>query len=140
MLAARSGDREQSDVHIQNAWDRVNGGEVKETPYRRFGNEYRYPLGSGNSRGRVKRASKVVVADPERPEPVGHHWLDVAWAFLLDGNRGKAIEAPNSARAADPINIRRHPQFRETLLALADQNRRTTASLPEPADWAGVDL
>ena len=148
LLAARAGDKDASDGYLERARDRVNAGGVNEVPYRGLdasptnvaAHWVAAPVEGGDPATAVERARQVEVVDPDRPERVGHYHLDVARAHLLDGNRGKAIESLNAARQADPVNIRRHPQFRETILALADQDRRTTDSLPELASWAGIEL
>jgi transcriptional regulator with XRE-family HTH domain len=148
VLAARAGDRELSDAHIQAARDRVNAGGVQEVPYLGLdasatniaAHWVAAPVEGGDAATAVARAAQVVVADPARPERVGHHYLDVARAHYLNGDRAKSIEALKAARAADPVNVRKHPQFHETLRALADQDRRTTDSLPELAHWAGIEL
>jgi len=148
LLAARAGDREASDAHLQSARDRVEAGGVQETPYRGLdasatnikAHWVAAPVEGGDPATAVERAAQVDVTDPSRPERVGHHHLDVARAHVLNGDRAKAIEALKAARKADPVNIRRHPQFRETVLALADQDKRTTDTLPELAHWAGIEL
>jgi transcriptional regulator with XRE-family HTH domain len=148
VLAARAGDSELSDAHLQAARDRVNAGGVQDTPYLGLdasatniaAHWVAAPVEGGDPAEAVKRASQVVIADPDRPERVGHHYIDTARAYLLNGDRAKAIESLNAARQADPFNVRKHPQFHETIRALADQDRRTTDSLPELAQWAGIEL
>jgi hypothetical protein len=148
MLAARAGSRDESDAHLEAARDRVNAGGVLETPYRGLdasptniaAHWVAAPVEGGDPSTAVQRAGQVEVNDPARPERVGHHYMDVARAHVLNGDRAAAISALNAAREADPVNTRRHPQFHETLRALADQDKRTTDSLPELAHWAGIDL
>lgn len=148
VLAARAGNREESDHHIETARDRVNGGGVLETPYRGLdasptniaAHWVAAPVEGGDAATAVRRAGQVEINDPDRPERVGHHYLDVARAHVLNNDRASAIAALNAARRADPVNVRRHPQFKETIRALAEHDRRTTDSLPELAAWAGVKL
>jgi transcriptional regulator with XRE-family HTH domain len=148
VLAARAGSPDESDHHIENARDRVNAGGVMETPYRGLdasptnitAHWVAAPVEGGDPAKAVERAGSVTVEDPARPERVGHHHLDVARAHLLNGDRAAALKSLNAARKADPVNTRRHPQFRESILSLADHDRRSTDTLPELAAWAGIKL
>jgi hypothetical protein len=88
----------------------------------------------------VRRAARVRVQDSGRPERVGHHHIDMARAWMLHGNRSEALAQLNCARRIAPHNTRHHPAVRETVLALADADRRTTDSLARFARWAGVAL
>lgn len=148
ILAARAGDQDASDHHLLEARRLIEEGDVMEIPYRGLDasetNLKAHWVGaaveSNNPELASRRASETVLEDSTRPERVGRFHVDLARAHLLNGERGKAIASLQAARKADPVNVRRHPQFRETVLALADQDRRTTDSLPELAAWAGIEL
>ncbi|HEY0619588.1 MAG TPA: helix-turn-helix transcriptional regulator [Kribbella sp.] len=148
VLAARDGDRDGADEHIQQARRRVEAGGVQETPYRGLDasptNIATHWVGaaveSADPAASVERATHVEVLDPGRPERVGRYYVDLARAHLLNGDRAQSIEALSRARTVDPVNTRQSPQVRETILALADRDRRTTDTLPELAKWAGVKL
>jgi hypothetical protein len=77
------------------------------------------------------------VLDVER---VGHHHIDMARAWMLHGDRAEALAHLNIARRIAPNNTRHHPAVRETVLALAAADRRTTSSLTSFARWSGVRI
>lgn len=64
----------------------------------------------------------------------------MARAWMLHGDRTESIKHLNAARRAAPYNTRYHPAVRETVLALAEADRRATDSLAGFARWAGVQL
>jgi hypothetical protein len=88
----------------------------------------------------IRRAEQVRVVDPSRPERVGHHHIDQARAWLLHGNRERAVAHLNSARRVAADRIRHHPQVHATVMALARADRRVTDSLAGFARWAGVPI
>jgi hypothetical protein len=61
-------------------------------------------------------------------------------AWMLHGDRAQALANLNAARRIAPFNTRQHPAVRETVLALAEKDRRVTTSLTSFARWAGIDL
>ena len=70
----------------------------------------------------------------------GHHHVDLARAWLLHGDRDRAFVELNVARRLAPQLTRYSPQVRETLVVLAEPDRRKTDSLTGFARWAGVRL
>lgn len=74
------------------------------------------------------------------PPRAGHHWQDTARAWLLAGEPGKALSALNKARKIAPQQTRLHPSVRETILGVAEAERRQTDSLANFANWVGVHL
>lgn len=88
----------------------------------------------------VRRAQTVQVVDSTRPERVAHHHIDMARAWLLHGDREQVLTNLNAARRILPEETRRHPSVRETVLALAATDRRTTDSLADFTRWAGISL
>ncbi|WP_344684692.1 hypothetical protein [Saccharopolyspora taberi] len=95
------------------------------------------PVESYDGTEAVTRASQVTVVDPSRPERVGHHHIDQARAWMLHGNRDRALAELNEARRISPHHTRIHPSVRETVRALAAA-RRSTGSLARFARWAGI--
>ena len=79
---------------------------------------------------------------PEHDEPsaVGRHWINVARAWTLHGDRTKALGALNQARRITPQKARYSPDVRETVHLLAEHDRRATDSLAGFARWAGITL
>jgi hypothetical protein len=88
----------------------------------------------------IRRGEQVRIADPDRPERVAHHYIDQARAWMLEGDRDRSLADLGIARRVAPRSTRHHPAVRETVLALADHERRATDSLARFARWAGIRL
>jgi hypothetical protein len=59
---------------------------------------------------------------------------------MLHGDRGRALDELNAARRVAPNATRHPPSVRETVLALAAADRRTTGSPAGFARWSGDRL
>lgn len=88
----------------------------------------------------VSRAEQVQIPAHAEPSRAGHHWIDVARAWTLHGDRTQALNALNRARRITPQQTRYHPQVHETVHLLAENDRRATDSLAGFARWAGITL
>ena len=86
----------------------------------------------------LKRAETFAPPVAAKPERAGHHWIDLARAYLLHGDRNRSLEALQRARAVSPQQTRHHPQVAETVVLLAETDRRTTNTLAGFARWAGI--
>ncbi|MGH3980761.1 MAG: helix-turn-helix domain-containing protein [Pseudonocardiaceae bacterium] len=76
---------------------------------------------------------------PDTPRRrLGHHHVDLARAWLLHGDRDRALAELYRARELTPQLVRYHPQVHETLATLAETDRRRSDSLAGFARWAGV--
>jgi len=147
VLAARAGDGAEADGYIEQARATAEAG-VPDTPYYNIDASLlnvtihwcAAPVEQYDGTEAVKRAQRVRVVDRRRPERVGHHHIDMARAWMLHGDRTESIKHLNAARRAAPYNTRYHPAVRETVLALAEADRRATDSLAGFARWAGVQL
>ncbi|WP_203981282.1 helix-turn-helix domain-containing protein [Planosporangium flavigriseum] len=88
----------------------------------------------------VTRAHDVRIGPGTPPERTSHHYIDLARGWLYNGDRGeKALACLNTARRLAPQQTRNHPMVRETLLALARVERRSTGSLREFTHWVGLE-
>lgn len=67
----------------------------------------------------------------------GHYWMDVARAYVLVGDREKALRSLQHARRVAPQLTRHHPQVRETALAIASSGR-TSEELTAFISWLGL--
>jgi transcriptional regulator with XRE-family HTH domain len=95
----------------------------------------------GDSALALTRADQQPIPSPTLlPSRHAHHQIDMARAELLHGRRDRALEALLVARQLAPQLTRYHPQARETIVALAERDRRATRSLANFAAWAGVKL
>ncbi|MGH3903523.1 MAG: hypothetical protein ACRDTE_04940 [Pseudonocardiaceae bacterium] len=88
----------------------------------------------------VGRAEQVQLPDRIEPTRAGYHWMDVARAWTLHGDRTKALGALKQARHIAPQQTRYHPTVHETVRILAETDRRATDTLAGFARWAGVKL
>ncbi len=148
VLAARAGDGAEADGYIGEARAIAGEFQLPAVPY--YGVDASAtnitvhwcaaPVEHYDGAEAVRRASTVHVADPRRPERVGHHHIDMARAWMLHGDRGRSLEELNAARRVAPNATRYHPSVRETMFALAAADRRKTGSLADFARWTGVQL
>lgn len=70
----------------------------------------------------------------------GHHYIDLARAYLLHGDRQGALGALQTARRLAPQQTRKHPMVRDTIAVLVDQHRRSNPELTHFAAWVGLKL
>ncbi|HEX5407766.1 MAG TPA: helix-turn-helix transcriptional regulator [Pseudonocardiaceae bacterium] len=88
----------------------------------------------------VERAHSFVLSGSAPAERVGHHWIDLARAYQLHGDRDRSLATLQRARTTSPQQTRYHPQVRETVRTLAEADRRRSDSLAGFARWAGITL
>jgi hypothetical protein len=137
VLAARAGDRDRADDFVTAAKAIADTSFSPASPYynidaSRLNIDIHWcaiPVEDYDGTTSVARAAQVRIADPRRPERVGHHWVDMARAWLLHGDRGQALDCLNRARRVAPNRVRHHPTVRSTVIALAQSDRRVTESL-----------
>ncbi|MGH3928945.1 MAG: helix-turn-helix domain-containing protein [Pseudonocardiaceae bacterium] len=144
---ARLGARDRADEHINEARQLVADG-VPAHPY--YGvnanaanvdiHYVRVPVELSDSTTAVGRAEQIHLPSDAQPSRVGHHWVDVARAWTLHGDRAKALNALNEARRIAPQQTRYHPSVRETVYLLAERDRRASDSLAGFARWAHITL
>jgi len=148
VMVARTGDTEAADGYLDQARAEVDQFGPPATPYYNIDASAlnvavhwcAAPVENYDGTEAVRRSQQVQVTDPTRPERVAHHHIDMGRAWMLHGNREQALANLNAARRIAPFNTRNHPSVRETLLALAEADRRTTESLAGFARWAGIEL
>lgn len=97
-------------------------------------------LESGDPDRAAREGAALVLPAGIAPPRAGHHWQDVARAWVLVGQPDKALRALNTARAVAPQQTRLHPSVRETLHAVAAAERRRTDSLASFARWVNVKI
>lgn len=95
-------------------------------------------LESGDPDRAAREGSALALPAEIAPPRAGHHWQDVARAWVLVGQTDKALRALGAARAVAPQQTRLHPSVRETLHAVAAAERRRTDNLADFASWVGV--
>lgn len=147
VFSARAGRADDSDAHINEARDIINRG-VPIAPYfdvhaNRINVDIHavaMPVELCDGTTALARAETIRLDDREEPERVGHHYIDLARAWVLHGNRELALRSLQAARRVAPLQTRYHPSVRETLHAIAAADRRSTETLAGFARWAGITL
>ena len=86
----------------------------------------------------VTQAAKVRIPPRTAPIRIGRYWIDLSQAWLLHGDRGRALDSLQHARRIAPQLTRYHPVVHETVHILAIQDARSTASLRNFAAWCGI--
>lgn len=72
-------------------------------------------------------------------ERVGHTYIDLARAFLMQGDPNAALRSLQRARHAAPQQTRHHTMTREIALSIASANRGPTEELSRFLTWLGLD-
>ncbi|MEU2042153.1 helix-turn-helix domain-containing protein [Nocardia niwae] len=145
VLAARSGDGELADEHLRAAGDlAVPSHEAANHYGTKFGaanvdiHRVAVPVELCDGTTAVSRADGIRLPADTAPSRSGHYWIDLSRAWLLHGDRRRALDSLNQARRIAPQLTRYHPQVHETVHALAARDARTTNSLANFAAWCGV--
>lgn len=100
--------------------------------------EVAVPIELADGTTAVTRAAKVSLPRSTAPCRAGHYWIDLSRAWLLHGDRTRAVESLQVARRIAPQLTRYHPQVHETVHVLAAHDARSTASLRNLAAWCGI--
>lgn len=147
LAAARAGDANTSDAHLAEARDVAQRVTLGSDHYR-----LAFDLDSVNiwsvglaverqdGTEAIKRAEGLRFSRTAPRERVGHHWIDLARAYQLHGDRGRALVTLYRAKKTTPQMMRAHPQVRETLMTLAEHDRCRSDSLAGLARWVGIRL
>jgi hypothetical protein len=149
VLAARAGDRQQSDAHLTEAREiAALTGEGTNHYGMEFGpanvglHEVSAAVEMADGTLAVTRAQHVqadghpAVLPPER---IGHYHIDLARGWLYHGDRRRALSALQTARRVAPQQVRYHPMVRETIRAIAHAEPRPNEDLRSFATWLGID-
>jgi transcriptional regulator with XRE-family HTH domain len=68
----------------------------------------------------------------------GHHYIDLARAHLIHGDRTASLTALQQAQRIAPQQTRLHPMVRETTAVLISLHRRSNPDLTRYARWVGL--
>ncbi|MEU9516813.1 helix-turn-helix domain-containing protein [Micromonospora sp. NPDC048169] len=145
LAAARAGRKDTADAHLAEATETAARIGVDRDDYRLcFGptNAKIWSVGLAvealDGTTAVKRAKGMQLPSSTPRERAGHHYIDLARAFLLHGDREGAFSALQLARRIAPTQTRYHPMVHETVRALARQEARSTETLRGFAAWCGI--
>ncbi|MGH3913464.1 MAG: helix-turn-helix domain-containing protein [Pseudonocardiaceae bacterium] len=144
---ARLGARDRADEHINEARRLVTGG-VPAHPYYSVHattanvdiHYVRTAVELCDGSTAVGRAAQVHLPADTQPSRAGHHWIDLARAWTLHGDRARAVGALYEARRMNPQKTRYHPGVHETVHLLAEHHRRANDSLAAFARWARITV
>lgn len=147
VLAARASDRDRAEGHFDEAQacgrllNRVEPADPYGTAFDAGDlaiHSAAIPLELMDAATAIARSAETRFATTTPPSRIGHHHIDMARAWLLYGDRDRALANLQKARRIAPELTRHHPQVRETLHALVRAERRRSDSLAGFARWAGV--
>jgi transcriptional regulator with XRE-family HTH domain len=159
ILAARAGARSRSngnavsrDAYEQRAWTHIEAAREIADLIGSDRDDYGVAFGPSNvaqhevavaveleeGTEAVRRSRRARMAPTAPPVRRGHHYIDLARGYFMDGNHGGALRCLQRARRIAPQQTRYHPMVRETVLALANA-RRGTEDLARFASWLGID-
>jgi transcriptional regulator with XRE-family HTH domain len=145
VIAARATHSDLAAEHLVAARSLAVDGQDEANFYNtKFGlpnvtiHEVSVPVELADGTTAVTRAAKVTLPAHTAPSRVGHYWIDIARAWLLHGNRARALDSLQQARRITPQLTRYHPQVHETVHILATRDARSTASLRHFAAWCGI--
>ncbi|MGH3798089.1 MAG: helix-turn-helix domain-containing protein [Pseudonocardiaceae bacterium] len=144
---ARGGAADRADEHVSAAGELVARG-IPANPYydviATVTNVKLHwvavPVELSDGTTAVGRVEQVHNPEHDGPARAGRHYIDVARAWTLHGDRAKALDALRQARVTAPQLTRYHPQVHETVRILAERDRRATDTLAGFARWLGMHL
>ncbi len=145
LAASRAGRRDKSDDHLAEAREAAQRIGTDRDDYRLFFGPTNVDIWSVglavemcDGTEAVKRAKGVHFPARTPRERVGHHHIDTARAWLLHGDRRRALASLVTARHTAPQQTRYHPMVHETIRVLARQDRRRTDTVQGFATWCGI--
>jgi transcriptional regulator with XRE-family HTH domain len=145
IIAARATNSDLAAEHLVAARSLAVDGQDQANFYNtKFGpanvtiHEVSVPIELIDGTTAVTRAAKVTLPAHTAPTRVGHYWVDLSRAWLLHGDRARALDSLQHARRIAPQLTRYHPQVHETVHVLAARDARSTASLRHFAAWCGI--
>ncbi|MFE3983754.1 helix-turn-helix domain-containing protein [Nocardia tengchongensis] len=144
LAAARAGNRAEADAHLAEAADTARRIGHDRDEILVFGPTnvgiWSVALAVEMADGAValERADGFVIPHGTPKSRSGHHYIDVARAYLLHGNRSLVMPTLQTAKAIAPSMVRWHPMVHETVRVLAREEARSTESVRGFASWCGI--
>ncbi|WP_405495104.1 helix-turn-helix domain-containing protein [Nocardia sp. NBC_00511] len=145
VLAARTGNSDLANDYLSAAATRTMAQQEQANHYgTKFSaanvdiHRVAVPVELSDGTTAVSRAATIKLPRGAAPSRTGHYFIDLSRAWLLHGDRTRALESLNTARAIAPQLTRYHPQVHEMVRALAVSDSRSTTSLSNFAAWCGV--
>jgi transcriptional regulator with XRE-family HTH domain len=145
IIAARLGDPDDSDTHLQEARDLARHvrttSDQFDTAFSAANVEIHAVAAAvelSEPAKALKRAAVLNVRGELYPSRMGHYHIDLARAYLMQGDHDRVVHELSRARQLSPQQTRYHPQVHETIRALARARRRSDP-VTRLAVWAGVE-
>jgi len=143
ILAARRGDRSSSDLHLDEAAAAAAHlpeiSDLYDTTFCAPNVQiHRVAAAVELNDGTTAVSRNLPLPPGVKRERLAHHHIDLARAWLLHGDRDKALSSLYAAREHAAQRVRYHPSVHETLAVLAETDRRHSDSLAGFAHWAGI--
>lgn len=145
IIAARLGDPADSDTRLQEARDLARHIQTTD-------DEFDTAFSAANVEIHAVAAA-VEMSEPAKAlkrgdalnlrgklyrSRMGHYHIDLARAYLMQGNHDRVVRELSLARQLSPQQTRYHPQVHETIRAVARARRRSDP-VTRLAAWAGVE-
>lgn len=145
LAAARSGKPDLADLHLAEARETADRVGDDRDPILSFG-----PTNVGiwgvalaveamDGVTALNRAGLLIIPTGTPKERAGHHYIDLSRAYLLHGDRFRALDALQTAKMIAPSQTRYNPMVHETVRALARAEARSSATVHGFAVWCGLD-
>ncbi|WP_063040671.1 helix-turn-helix domain-containing protein [Nocardia grenadensis] len=144
LAASRSGKRDLADEHLAEAREAARRLGDDRDRILSFGPtnvaiwSVALPVEAMDAATALSRAQTVVIPATTPKERAGHHYIDLSRAFLLQGDRGRALESLSIAKRIAPAQTRYNPMVRETVRALARAEARKVDAVHGLAVWCGI--
>ncbi|MFI6313931.1 helix-turn-helix domain-containing protein [Nocardia fusca] len=144
LAASRAGKREIANAHLAEARDTAQRLGDDRDPVLSFG-----PTNVGiwsvalaveamDAPEALTRARTLTIPAGAPKERVGHHHMDLARAWLLFGDRPRALASLQEAKRVAPAQTRYNPMVHETVRALARAEARKVDTVTGFAVWCGI--
>lgn len=144
LAASRSGKRDLADEHLAEARETaLRLGDDRDTILS-FGPtnvgiwSVALAIEAMDAPEALSRAQAIVIPVATPKERAGHHYMDLARAHLLQGNRVEALDSLYTAKKIAPAQTRYSAMVHETVRALARADTRKVDALHALAVWCGI--
>lgn len=145
IIAARLGDAAESDTRLQEARDLArhiqSTDDQFDTAFSAANVEIHAVAAAvelSEPAKALKRGASLNLQGKLYRSRLGHYHIDLARAYLMQGNHDRVVHELNLARQLSPQQTRYHPQVHETIRAIARARRRSDP-ITRLAAWAGVE-
>lgn len=147
MLAARAGAPGVVETHMSEAWDLA-----ARAGYDYDGGWHQLSFGPGNTGihavaaaielgdgpTALSQAEGLHLTDAVPAIRAGHHYMDLARAYLWHGKHEQSLASLQKARELAPQQTRHHPTTREVLRLLVRAHRNSNEPLARFSTWVGT--